>query len=631
MSYTMYTPLNVWLDPASVTDVVAYIQNYLSENTIYSEEEIEELIHDYLIAHPELIGGVQSVNGKTGTVVLTASDIKTANNVTIESVLSSLSSQISSIAASVATNTTNITNLTGRVTTAETDLSNLKSSFEVGFNHYDGTYYTNKAWSESGTATLNDATGYTSTGLIPVGTTSHKRFRSNQRAYLVIAYDSNKQFVRKSNYNAFAVQFEQNGYVAFVFLTENFNSSSLMIAYTDETGGATSDTWNTLFPNIEYLPYEIVINPHKIEIDGTPLDEYPLNEINDKMPLYQTEIQHNVTWRYGYVTSAGNLYLPSSSSSSGGYYVTKAIGLRAGETIVINGSPVLTNLSAIANATVDGDVYAPIVVGDGVTSLIEYTATNDIKVYVSQLGNTATISIKRRYSDIIDKIESELPQPPYSSYIDFSLFETFGVIGDSYASGELAEDGGVFVDHYNISWGQIIARNYGLTCTNFSKGGLNTRTWLTDAYGLSLLNSETAKNMYICALGINDYNSLGLNYLGSASDIGTEADTFYGNYSRIINDIKTKAPNAPVFMLSIAGTSSIVQSFNAAIETIASTLGVLYVNQNDDEYISSALYENEKIYGHPRATGYARMATSIVKLIQKAIANNYEYMKDYMK
>ena len=631
MSYTMYTPLNVWLDPASVTDVVAYIQTYLSENTIYSEEEIEELIHDYLIAHPELIGGVQSVNGKTGAVVLSASDINTANNVTIESVLSSLSSQISSIAASVETNTNNITSLTGRVSTAETDLANLKSNFEVGFNHYDGTYYVDKAWSERGTATLNDATGYTSTGLIPVGTTSHKRFRSNQQAYLVIAYDSNKQFVRKSNYNAYAVQFEQNGYVAFVFKTENFNSSSLMVAYTDETSGATSDKWNTLFPNIGYLPYELVINPHKIEIDGTPLDEYPLNEINDKMPLYQTEIQQNITWRYGYVTSAGNLYLPSSSSSSGGYYVTKAIELRAGETIVINGSPVLTNLSAIANATEDGDVYAPIVVGDGVTSIIEYTATNDINVYVSQLGNTATISIRRRYSDIIDKIESEMPQSPYSSYIDFSLFETFGVIGDSYASGELAEDGGVFVDHYNISWGQIIARNYGSTCTNFSKGGLNTRTWLTDAHGLSLLNSETAKNMYICALGINDYNSLGLNYLGSASDIGTEADTFYGNYSRIINAIKTKAPNAPVFMLSIAGTSSIVQSFNSAIETIASTLGVLYVDQNDDEYISSAIYENEKIYGHPRATSYARMATSFVKLIQKAISNNYEYMKDYMK
>lgn len=127
MSYTMYTPLNVWLDPASVTDVVAYIQTYLSDNPIYSQTEIETLITSYLTAHPELIG-VQSVNGKTGTVVLSASDITTENDVTIESALASLSSQISSIAASVATNTANITSLTGRVSTAETDLSNLKSN-----------------------------------------------------------------------------------------------------------------------------------------------------------------------------------------------------------------------------------------------------------------------------------------------------------------------------------------------------------------------------------------------------------------------------------------------------------------------------------------------------------------------
>ena len=137
MSYTMYTPLNVWLDPASVTDVVAYIQTYLSENIIYSETEIEAIIHDYLIAHPELIGGVQSVNGKTGTVVLSASDINTEDDVTIESVLASLSSQISSIAASVATNTNNITSMTGRVSTAETDLANLKSNLsEVCYPEY---------------------------------------------------------------------------------------------------------------------------------------------------------------------------------------------------------------------------------------------------------------------------------------------------------------------------------------------------------------------------------------------------------------------------------------------------------------------------------------------------------------
>lgn len=138
MSYTMYTPLNVWLDPASVTDVVAYIQNYLNDNPIYSQSEIEALITAYLTAHPQLIG-VQSVNGKTGTVVLSASDITTENDVTIENALASLSSQISTIAASVTTNTNNIAGLTGRMTTAETDISNLKSNLtHYNINDYAG-------------------------------------------------------------------------------------------------------------------------------------------------------------------------------------------------------------------------------------------------------------------------------------------------------------------------------------------------------------------------------------------------------------------------------------------------------------------------------------------------------------
>lgn len=185
MSYTIYTPLNVWLDPASITDVVAYIQTYLSENTIYSETEIETIIHDYLIANPELIGGVQSVNGKTGTVVLTASDINTSNNTTIQAVLTSLSGQISEIVQTitgldtrVTTNATGITNeataranadtaLGNRITalqgavgsplvavtaTAMTDTSKIYvyTGSESGYTNGNWYYYNGSAWTSGG-------------------------------------------------------------------------------------------------------------------------------------------------------------------------------------------------------------------------------------------------------------------------------------------------------------------------------------------------------------------------------------------------------------------------------------------------------------------------------------------------
>ncbi len=99
--YTEYHPLKFWLDPASIAEIVAHIQTYLVNNPINSTTEIETIIHDYLIAHPELIGGVDSVNGQTGEVVLTADNISGGENVTIKDVLDSLQDQIDDIVASI--------------------------------------------------------------------------------------------------------------------------------------------------------------------------------------------------------------------------------------------------------------------------------------------------------------------------------------------------------------------------------------------------------------------------------------------------------------------------------------------------------------------------------------------------
>lgn len=87
--YIEYHPLKFWLDPASIAEIVAHIQTYLVNNPINSTTEIETIIHDYLIAHPELIG-VESVNGKTGDVILTADDIDVIENITIKTVLDEL-------------------------------------------------------------------------------------------------------------------------------------------------------------------------------------------------------------------------------------------------------------------------------------------------------------------------------------------------------------------------------------------------------------------------------------------------------------------------------------------------------------------------------------------------------------
>ena len=116
--YTEYHPLKFWLDPASIAEIVAHIQAYLVANPINSTTEIETIIHDYLIEHPEIIGGVRSINGETGEVVLTADNISGGENVTIADVLDSLQDQIDDIVASIPSDYQQLIN----------DVSDLKSA-----------------------------------------------------------------------------------------------------------------------------------------------------------------------------------------------------------------------------------------------------------------------------------------------------------------------------------------------------------------------------------------------------------------------------------------------------------------------------------------------------------------------
>ena len=210
-----------------------------------------------------------------------------------------------------------------------------------------------------------------------------------------------------------------------------------------------------------------------------------------------------------------------------------------------------------------------------------------------------------------------------------ALFEKIGVIGDSYASGEIYPDGNL-VDKYSISWGQILARKNGVSCTNLSKGGLTTRNWLTDNMGLSKLNSSEPQNLYYISLGINDAYRLGTGYIGTESDMDSGADTFYGNYAKIINAIKVKAPYAKIILIDSAQSTGETDPFFVATKNIATKFGLPLIKHSDDPYLASSQFKNDLMsHGHPVAISYAAMASAFEKLTIKAIRDNIAYFKDY--
>ena len=213
-----------------------------------------------------------------------------------------------------------------------------------------------------------------------------------------------------------------------------------------------------------------------------------------------------------------------------------------------------------------------------------------------------------------------------SRFFDLALFSKFGVVGDSFASGMLYFNE-EYVDNYAISWGQILARKKGTVCTNYSAGGLNTRTWLTHERGLASLQSKPAEDIYFLALGINDYGKLGESYIGTPNDIESQADTFYGNYGKIIEQIKAHAPNAKLVMFTCASTDTVPALYNAAIIKIAKHYGIPYIVQAEDDFFSSDVYTS-MVGGHPTAIGYAGMACAFERLLNRCVCNNLEYFQN---
>lgn len=318
-----------------------------------------------------------------------------------------------------------------------------------------------------------------------------------------------------------------------------------------------------------------------------------------------------------YINKTGNKVVGSNSS----HVTSDSISLKKGDVILVTCSAggVVSVISKVKNNS-----YTPLIIANAeVLTDYRYEALEDIDVVIS-----ATNKWDKKYS-IYNKFNPNQLNEQYDITPSFSMFEKFAVIGDSYASGEVVLSG--YDDYYNVSWGQILARMTGSKCLNLSAGGLSTRTWLTSPKGLSLLKSSEAQQLYILALGINDYYALGESYLGVKADIESKTDTFYGNYARIIEEVKTKAPKAKIIISTIEGTSDVVEKFNQAIIDLANHYAIPYLVQNNDEFFKSSYYKDNMLQGHPVATVYSAMAKTFKRMIEKCMFDNFNYFKDYTK
>lgn len=235
------------------------------------------------------------------------------------------------------------------------------------------------------------------------------------------------------------------------------------------------------------------------------------------------------------------------------------------------------------------------------------------------------------------------------NYADISMFERIGVIGDSFASGTIytgveTED----TNNFPLSWPQNLARQCGITAVNYSRGGETTQSFLTSGVRRmqALLDDISGGNgcgLYILCLGINDSNvnkTGGLAYLGTSADINLSdytqnADSFWGNYGRIIQQIVEASPNSKIVMTTYCrqpteATEAAYDAFNEAIQEIAAFFEIPCLVLTDDEFFNSRYYMNNMVSHHPTAPVYSGYAKAINRLFANAAEANLDYFKTYI-
>ena len=211
-------------------------------------------------------------------------------------------------------------------------------------------------------------------------------------------------------------------------------------------------------------------------------------------------------------------------------------------------------------------------------------------------------------------------------------FLKIGCIGDSLASGESAykkaDGANGLVDIYEHSWGQFMAKHYGIECVNFSCGGLTTRSYWTHSRGWASAQKNLC-NAYIIGLGQNDRGKLGDEYLGTLADINLtdcekNADTYYGNYAKIIQKIKGVQPKAKFFLLPDP-IIAIDHAYNNAVVEIANKLPDCYLidlTKYSDMYKTGGFFRANNRGGHYNSIAYNYMGEIIGKEISKFMYAN---------
>lgn len=216
-----------------------------------------------------------------------------------------------------------------------------------------------------------------------------------------------------------------------------------------------------------------------------------------------------------------------------------------------------------------------------------------------------------------------------------NIFKKVVCCGDSFTRGYIQNvHTGVNQDTTDCSWPAFMARLTGAQYVNCGVSGSNVITWQTRELGLPAARNAGKAQAYIIGLGINDALDSSTHVdVGTIADIGTNATTYHGGLSQIIEALNNISPEAKIFVCTNPRTGARWEPYNEAVHNVvdhyAGALSVhcldLYANIG---LFNSATIAADALNGHYTAIGYEHFAEIIYQLMSDYINEHVEDFQD---
>ena len=254
------------------------------------------------------------------------------------------------------------------------------------------------------------------------------------------------------------------------------------------------------------------------------------------------------------------------------------------------------------------------------------------------------------WTDVTEKPDVKIDDAPKP--LSAKIFRRVGCIGDSYTAGYIhLQNESAVSDNPNYAWPHYMEGLTNNIWSNFGDGGSTAKSWVNKVSGYSRLDEVQAENnkcqAYVIGLMINDVNpSIGSTRyapIGSFSDIGTNNDSFYAYYYKLLKLVASVNPDAKIFCNTCPKTSSSFTEYNQAVRDIVKhchdeeSLNVYlcdladankYYNTN---YYSNPVFSSDALNGHYSPIGYEFMAECYIRVMSDVINENISEFQNVFK